>query len=54
MEIPIGTIQAIEDLRTDFYASVNYLRAFISISNDSEVRNNSGLDRAKAGKNNHI
>jgi hypothetical protein len=52
MAIPVGTIRAIEDLRTDFDASVNYLRAFISSSNESEVRNVAGFDRAKAGKNN--
>jgi hypothetical protein len=51
IEIPVGTIRAIEDFCTDFDASVNYLRAFISSSNYSEVQNVAGFDRAKAGKN---
>jgi hypothetical protein len=38
MALPVGTIQPIEDLRIDFDASVNYMRAYISSSNDPDVQ----------------
>jgi hypothetical protein len=43
MAIPVGMLKALEDLRTDFDGSVNYLRAFISSSIEPEVRNVAGL-----------
>jgi hypothetical protein len=45
LSIPVGTIRSIEDLRTDFDASVNYyLRDFISSSNYPESRYVAGFD----------
>jgi hypothetical protein len=50
MAIPVGTILAIEDLRTDFDVSVSYLCVFISLPNEPEVRNAAGPVRNKTGK----
>jgi hypothetical protein len=50
MAIPVGMFKAIEDLCTDFDVRVNYSRAFISSSNEPEVRNVAGLERSKTGK----
>jgi hypothetical protein len=52
MALPVGNIQPIEDLRTDFDASVNYMRAYISSSNDPDVQNVAGFDRKKTGSDN--
>jgi hypothetical protein len=50
MAVPCATVRAHDTLRTDFDACVNYLRAFISSSNDQDVRNIAGLDRKKRGR----
>jgi hypothetical protein len=47
MAVPVATIRALEPLRSDFDASVNYLRAFISNSNEQEIRNVAGFTGKK-------
>jgi hypothetical protein len=43
MAIPVGMIRAIEDIRTNFDVSVNYLRGFISSSNNPELQHVAGF-----------
>jgi hypothetical protein len=50
MAVATAAIRAIDDLRTDFDASVNYLRAYITSSGEHEVRNVSGFAGKKSGK----
>jgi hypothetical protein len=52
MAIPVATIHANGVLCTDSDASLKYLHAFISSSNDSGVRIVAGFEGKEAGNNN--